>query len=165
MSRHGVIDMRKQSAGRCEREQGFNLIEVILAIGLLSGVLISVSSMFILGSRQVQSGRTMTEATVLAQDIMESFEEQAFELLYTGLGASDTDTTATAVSTTPGSALEPWQPTIDEKFNLGSATVTVVPMGPATPNFGAATGLRLTVVISWNELGRNRTVTIGTARF
>ena len=81
--------MDNQQNVRRHSEPGFSLIEVILAIGMLSTVMISISSMFILGGRQMQSGKKMTEATVIAQDIMEMFEEQSFTLLYTGLGAAD----------------------------------------------------------------------------
>jgi type II secretory pathway pseudopilin PulG len=157
--------MDNQQNVRRHSEPGFSLIEVILAIGMLSTVMISISSMFILGGRQMQSGKTMTQATVIAQDIMEMFEEQSYVLLYTGLGASDTDTTATAVSTTGGSVVEPWQAEIDEKFNLGSASVTALPMGPGTPDFGTAIGVRITVTVSWTEASRSRNVIISTVRF
>ena len=144
---------------------GFSLIEVILALGLLSGVLISISSMFMLGGRQVKAGRTMTEATAICHDIMETFETLSFQSLYLDLGAATTDTTATADSTTGGSILEPWQPDIDGKLENGSATVTVTPLGPGTPNFGAATAIRVVISVNWNELGRPKSVRMSSIRF
>ncbi len=144
---------------------GFSLIEVILALGLLSGVLISISSMFMLGGRQVKAGKTMTEATAICHDIMETFETLSFQSLYLDLGAVATGTTATADSTTGGSILEPWQPTIDGKLENGSATVTVTPLGPGTPNFGAATAIRVVISVNWNELGRPKSVRMSSIRF
>ena len=33
------------------------------------------------------------------------------------------------------------------------------------PNFGAATGIKITVTVSWNELGRAQSVKLATVRF
>jgi type II secretory pathway pseudopilin PulG len=147
------------------QESGFSLIEVILAIGILAGVLISIGSMFALGGRQVKSGKTMTEATVLVQDIMEQFDKLSFNGLYTALGATTSDTSKTVDSATSGSPVEPWQAEIERKLNNGSASVTILPIGPGTPNFGTAAGIRLTVSLSWTELGRQQTVSASTVRF
>jgi len=46
-------------------ERGFSLVEVVIAIGVLAGVLLSICSMFILGGRQLKGGKTMTEATAI----------------------------------------------------------------------------------------------------
>ena len=73
--------------------------------------------------------------------------------------------TATADSTTGGSILEPWQPGIDGKLENGSATVTVTPLGPGTPNFGAATAIRVVISVNWNELGRPKSVRMSSIRF
>lgn len=158
-------DDMKMKADTGRTENGFSLIEVILALGLLSGVLISISSMFMLGGRQVKAGRTMTEATAICHDIMETFETLSFQSLYLDLGAATTGTTATADSTTGGSILEPWQPEIDGKLENGSATVTVTPLGPGTPNFGAATAIRVVISVNWNELGRPKSVLMSSIRF
>jgi type II secretory pathway pseudopilin PulG len=146
-------------------ESGFSLIEVILAIGILAGVLISIGSMFALGGRQVKSGKTMTEATVLVQDIMEEFDKLSFNGLSTGLAATTSDRSKTDDSANSGSPVEPWQAEIERKLNNGSASVTILPIGPGTPNFGTAAGIRLTVSLSWTELGRQQTVSASTVRF
>ncbi len=157
--------MRSEQVKRRRAEGGFNLIEVILAIGILAGVLVSISSMFVLGGRQVKSGRTMTEATVLAHDLMEEFDSASFTGLYTGLGAAATDTTKTVVSTATGSPIVAWQPEIARKLEGGSATVNILPIGAGTPDFGTADGIKLTVTVSWNELGRAQSVSVATVRF
>jgi len=121
--------------------------------------------MFILGGRQVKTGKTITEATALCHDIMESFDELSFTALYTNLGAAATDTSVSVSSTTGGSPIVSWQAEIIRKLDGGAATATLLPLGPGTPNFGAATALRLTVTIAWTELGRPQSVSISTVRF
>ena len=157
--------MNEQRSRRRQAEQGFNLVEVILAMGILAGVLISISSMFVLGGRQVKGGKTMTEATVLAHDLMEEFDSASFTGLYTGLGAAATDTTHTVSSTVVSSPINAWQAEIERKLENGSATVNILPIGAGTPNFGTADGIKLTVTVSWNELGRAQSVAVATVRF
>lgn len=151
-------------AGRGVGGEGFSLVEVILAIGILAGVLISISSMFMLGGRQVKVGKTITAATVLCHDIMETFDARAFSALYTDLGAAAGDTTKTVFSNVSLSPIEPWQAEISRKLEGGVASVTLIALGPGTPNFGTATGIRITVSLTWNELGRQQTVAISTVR-
>ena len=152
-----------KSAQRGER--GFSLIEVTIAIGVLASVILSIASMFILGGRSVKTGKTVTEATALAQDIMEEFDKESFSALWVNFGAASTDTTKSAVSTTTGSIVAPWQTEIIRKLSNGTATATLDAMGPGTPNFGAAAGIKITVIVSWNELGRAQSVRLATVRF
>jgi len=162
--------MSNLSAGRrtgtaAKRDGGFSLVEVIIAIGVLAGLLLSVASMFILGGRQVKAGKTITEATTLAQDMMEEFDRASFTSLYTTLGATATDSTRTVASTTTGSPIAGWQTEIGRKLANGAATVTIDAVGAGTPDFGTAAGIRLTVNIAWSELGRPQTVRLSTVRF
>lgn len=153
---------RSESA---RKEAGFSLIEVVIAIGVLAGVMLSIASMFIMGGRQVKTGKTLTEATTLAQDLMEQFDKESFAALYLNLGAASTDSTRTVLSTTSGSPIQGWQAEIARKLNSGSASVRIDAMGPGTPNFGSAAGIKLTVTLSWNELGRSHNVAMSTVRF
>jgi len=76
-----------------------------------------------------------------------------------------TDTTRTVVSTTTGTPITPWQAEIARKLNSGSASVRLDAMGPSSPTFGTAAGIKVTVTLSWNELGRNQSVAMSTVRF
>lgn len=154
-----------RQARRDRGERGFSLVEVIIAIGVLAGLLLSIATMFILGGRQVKNGKTITQATALVQDIMEEFDRASFVGLYTTLGAASTDTTRTVLSTTTGSPIQGWQSEIQRKLEGGSATVTIDAVGNGTPNFGTAAGIRLTVGIAWNELGQAHQVRMSTVRF
>lgn len=146
-------------------EAGFSLIEVVIAIGVLAGVMLSIASMFIMGGRQVKTGKTLTEATTLAQDLMEQFDKESFASLYLNLGAAATDSNRTVLSTATGSPIAGWQTEIARKLNNGLATVRLDAMGPGSPNFGTAAGIKVTVRITWNELGRSQSVGLSTVRF
>ena len=113
----------------------------------------------------MKTGKTLTEATILAQDLMEQFDKESFNSLYLNLGAASTDTTRTVLSTTSGSPIQGWQTEIARKLNSGSASVRIDAMGPSSPNFGAAAGIKVTVTLSWNELGRAQSVGLSTVRF
>ncbi len=157
--------MNRTQIGPGRRDQGFSLVEVIIAIGVLAGVLISISSMFMLGGQQVKAGKTITKATAITHDIMETFETMSFTAIYADLGAVATATSVTVDSATGGSFLEPWQADIDGKLENGVASATVTPLGPGTPNFGTATALRVQISLSWSEYGRPQTVQMASVKF
>jgi Tfp pilus assembly protein PilV len=157
--------MPKRTQPGRDPQRGFSLVEVTIAIGVLAGVLLSIASMFIMGGRQVKTGKTITQATVLAQDLMEQFDKESFTALWTRLGAASTDTTRTVLSTTTLSPIAGWQSEIDRKLAGGAATVRIDAVGPGSPNFGSATGIRVTVILAWSELGRPQSVRLSTVRF
>ncbi len=152
-------------ARQARDELGFSLAEVVIAIGVLASVLISISSMFILGGRQVKAGKTMTEATALVHDIMETFDQQSFTSLYLNLGATAASSSRSVDTNVTGSPVAAWQPEISRKLENGWARVTILAIGSGTPTFGTAAGIRLTTVLTWTELGRQQTVRISTVRF
>ncbi len=157
--------MRTKHTATERTERGFSLVEVVIAIGVLAGVLISISSMFMLGGRQVKTGKTITEATAICHDIMETYDQQSFVALYTNMGGTSTGTVpVSAVSTSSTSVLYPWNAEIIRKLDGGVATATLTPMGPGTPSFGSAVALRLTVTLTWTELGRPQSVSLSTVR-
>jgi len=153
---------RAWSSGR-NGERGFSLVEVVIAIGVLAGVLLSICSMFILGGRQLKGGKTMTEATALAHDLMETFDKLSFTGLYTTFGAVAADTTKSVTTTGATNPTTPWRAEVERKLANGVATVTLDQVGGT--NFGNAVGIKMTVTVSWNELGRPQTVTLSTIRF
>jgi hypothetical protein len=145
------------------REEGFSLVEVVIAIGVLAGVLLSICSMFILGARQLKGGKTMTEATAIAHDIMETFNKLSYNALYTTFGAVDTSTSVSISTSSGTNPITPWQAEVVRKLANGVATATLVPVGGT--NFGNGKGIKMMVVVSWNELGRAQSVSLATVRF
>jgi len=156
----GVMD-----PAAAKRQEGYSLIEVIIAIGVLSGVLISIASMFMIGGRQVKSGKTITAATIIVQDIMENLDQRSYNSLYASLGGTSTGTGLTVLSNVSTSPIYAWNDTIRNQLAGGVATVTLTPVGPGTPTFGSAKGLRVLVSLTWQEVGRPQTVRASTVRF
>ena len=165
MSERGANDMSRVRRIIENNDGGFSLIEVIIAIGVLAGVLLSIASMFMLGGRQVKAGKTITEATVICHDLMEDLEMKSFDNVYLDLGAVASDTTKQVLSTTVSGPIEAWQAEIERKLEGGVATVTLTPMGNGTPDFGTADAIRIHVEVSWNELGRPQSVEFTAMRF
>jgi prepilin-type N-terminal cleavage/methylation domain-containing protein len=153
------------ATGQARDERGFSLVEVIVAIGVMASVMISISSMFVLGGRQVKAGKTMTEATTLVHDMMETFDQQSYTSLYLNLGATGAQSTHFEDTNAVGSKIAAWQPEITRKLENGWARVTILAVGPGTPTFATAAGIRLTTELQWTELGRQQTVRISTVRF
>lgn len=147
-------------------EKGFNLVEVIIAIALLAGVLLSIAGLFTYGGRFVKSGKEMTEALSIAQDIHEELEKLSYRQLYTEFGCSGTGTSCTA-DTINNSYAQQWQPEIDEKLNEGKATIVLEPVGGSTspPTFSSGRGIRMSVTVEWKENTRQREVKLASMRF
>ena len=162
---------------RRRNENGFSLIEVVIALGLLAGVLIAIAGLFILGGRSVKSGRTSSEALAMGREIVEEMNAWGFSQLwsnfgYTGKAKTYTADTKTCVTTD----CTGWQSALVAKLgSTAHATIQldsvaqVVPVVVAVPDFvdagGAVTAknVRLTVTVLWTEVpGRKRQVSVVT---
>lgn len=155
-------------------ERGFSLVEVVLALGLLAGVLISISGLFIVGSKQVKSGRTSSEALAVAKDIQEEMLAWGFTQIWTAFGY-DGQAAAYTVDSRTNPACAVWQSTLAAK--LGPSAYATIQIASVPDALGAAGDLadatgnvlaknvRIGVTVSWTEVpGRVRTVTVGTTR-
>jgi type II secretory pathway pseudopilin PulG len=147
-------------------EAGFSLIEVVLALGLLAGVLISITSLFLLGGKQVKNGKSTTTAAAITHEILERIEQLPYDQVYTYFGGTSTGTSLSVLTTGGGNAGQ-WQAEIQEKLGpQASGTIQVLPLGTASPlNFGNAHALQVRVTLNWNELGRNRNCALQAIRF
>jgi type II secretory pathway pseudopilin PulG len=160
---------------RRKDERGFSLVEVVVALGLLAGVLIAIGGLFILGGRSVKGGRTSSEALTAGKEILEEMNGWAFTQLWDNFGLAGTATTYTV--DTNGCATTnctKWQTQLVSKLGpTAHATIkldSVSQTGVATPQFvtgGAVTtkNVRITVNVLWTQLtGRNRSVAVVTTR-
>jgi type II secretory pathway pseudopilin PulG len=166
---------------RSAAQRGFTLVEVLLSAGLLAGVLISISSLFVLGSQNVKSGRELTKATTIANSAVEQVIAWPFEKVYGMAGAASTDTTAvwstdeanpswtgTTADVADWQAMaESWRDQVETDLNHGVLTFQVDGVGglPSDDDLGldpfaSADFVRVRVTVSWEEArGRQRHVT------
>ena len=145
-------------------EAGFNLVEVMLAMALLGSVLLSIFGMFAYGTRQTDRARSHTLALSVARDIIEEMTGWPHRQTWEALGMDGTLTSDTVDSRDAGYA-EKWQPLIDQELNDGWAEIRVEPVGPwSPPALQDAIALRMTVTVSWNELGIDRSIRLCSVR-
>jgi len=154
-----------------KRRGGFSLIEVVISLGLLTTVLVAIASMFVLGQANVKSGRTLTEATAVAQHIMEDINKLSYnglQVFFVGTPNLSTLTSYTADTRVASSyANTTYNTFIKSKLYKGYALIVLTPIGgnikPAVWNSGEA--IRINVTVYWTELTRNRKVSIENVRF
>ncbi|HEU4523118.1 MAG TPA: prepilin-type N-terminal cleavage/methylation domain-containing protein [Thermoanaerobaculia bacterium] len=149
------------------QERGYNLVEILIAMGILGSVLLGVFSLFVMGRKNVYSGKQMTRAVAVGTRVMEDLSvltredvQRAFCLATPC--APSTPTTAVALSTiTAGGKSYPnsvarlststtndidgylarWNALVAaQNFSNGLVTLVVTPVEPRT-GFPAATTL------------------------
>ena len=155
---------RRSSASQA----GFSMIEVLLALGLLGAVLVSITSLFILGGKRVAQGRERTEAVAAATHIAETLDNMSYRGLYTNFSSvSDPGSTPGPISidsrTHSVAQSMGWQSLIDERLENSYAIVTIERVGGTS--FRTAKGIRARTTIYWDDLNRTRNVTLETVRF
>lgn len=149
---------------------GFSLVELVIAIGLLAGVMLAIAGMFSFAGRQVKSGRTSSEALAVGRQILEEMNGWAYRQTYENFGldgAAATYSIDTATST--NAFAQKWQTTLRSKLgNNAHATIALASIvGTGTPpvmNAATAKNYRVTITIHWTEITRPRTVTVATVR-
>ena len=135
------------------------MIEVLIALGLLAMTLISMTSLFVAGQRQVNSGGTSTEALAVARSILEEMEGWGYDQTYREYGFDGLATSYT-VDTRTNSYATKWQPLLDSKLadSFGAITITSLETGGTLPALSVSNGLRLVITIRWSEGRRKRRV-------
>ena len=161
---------------RTQQSRGFSLAEVLVAVALLSVILLALFGLVTGGVRRAYGGKKMTEATILAQAILERANiQQAQDLL----GAASTDSTITKTwtktqgnkldagvspsaetgSTTPITERNNWRAQLRDS-NIPSAsaaspaTLTVKMTAlPTGRTFADAATIRIEVSVTWMEWG------------
>jgi prepilin-type N-terminal cleavage/methylation domain-containing protein len=151
---------------RASGQRGFSLIELVVALGLLAGVLISISGMFVFGGRQVKSGRTSSEALSVARDILEEINGWGFHETYARFGYDGSQPSYTVDTRTNSFAKSNWQGILDQKLLNAYAIIEIrsLSYSGSPPNLNATRAIRVLVTVNWREGGRSRSVQLGTVR-
>lgn len=151
-------------------ERGFSLVELVLALGLMAGVLISIAGLFSLGGRQIKSGRASSAALASGKLIVEEMNGWAFRQTYELLGFDGTQNTYTLdTRTNTNEFAVKWGDSVRRALGP-SAYVTVVVSSlaktgtPPALNDNATRSIRVVVNVRWNELARPRSATVATVR-
>ena len=58
-----------------DSQRGYNLVEMLVAMGILASVLLTVLTLFFMGSGNVYSGKQLTLATTIGTEVMEDIVE------------------------------------------------------------------------------------------
>ncbi len=166
------------------RERGYNLIEVLIAMALMGTVLMSIMGLFYFGRRNVYSGKEMTQAVAVGTHVLEDLNTMtksgviAAFALPAGAGTSNTvagqtfsnsfvrTTTNISVTTDPNGFLQRWQNEMvnDNKFQNGVVTLVFTPTADVAGNspeqMATSTVVKMRVFITWGEAVRQRQITL-----
>lgn len=164
---------------RAKHASGFSLIEVIIALGMLAAVLLSIGGLFVIGSRNVRSGRASSEALATAKEISETMGGWGFTQLWGNFGLNGKGVSTYTIdcrTNTANGFCPSWQTTIQNELGTTAySTITLTSVTDAagtTPVFvdnttGAvlARNVRVLITVLWTEVtGRPRQVQVETTR-
>lgn len=85
-------------------QRGYNLIEMIVATAILGVVVVSIMSLFVMGRRNVYSGKEMTAAVSMATRVSEDLSGMSVTDVYGAFGIDAASTTAVSGTVTVDSA-------------------------------------------------------------
>ena len=168
-------------------EDGYNLVEVLIAMALMGTVLMSIMGLFYFGRRNVYSGKEMTQAVAVGTHVLEDLNTTtkdgivaAFALPATA-GTSNivggqtfansfvrtTDTISAA--TDPKGFLQRWKDEMvnDNKFQSGAVTIVFTPTADGTntpPQMATSTVVKMRVFVTWGESVRARQVVLDSVK-
>lgn len=161
-------------------QDGFSLVEVMIASALLATVLLSIGGVFLAGSQNVSSGRELTEAVTIANSVTEQVLAWPYEKVWGMTGGTADSETATwrNDATQPTYVGDPadvadwtataqaWTEKVESDLNEGILIYRVdgidrLPdeVDDGLQTFRDAEFLRVTVTVRWTERrGRQREV-------
>lgn len=131
--------------GRLSR--GFTLVEVLVALVILSIGLLGIAALYIESLRASRTAILRTEAVVLAADLADRIRSNRLgAAAYEAAASTAPCPTATDAATTAARDLCEWQIAIDRALPGADGTVTHEPETAVTP-------ATYTILIQWNEAG------------
>ena len=170
------------------RERGFSLVETLVAVGVTSTILLSIAGMFVMGTKEIESGRNLTEGSQAGQGLIEEIQTMHRTQIYGLLNGATTDTTVTwssdtAVPTYTGAntdfatdyaaILNRWRTQVQDSVPRSGYSIKVdgfvnrpTSGSNGTSTFGAARFVRVELTIFWKEgAKRSRNVVFDFLKF
>lgn len=169
-----------------KHEQGFNLVEVLIAMAVTAVVILSVATLFFLGRQNVYSGKQMSSAVAVATRVTEDLSKMGRDNVYAnfGLGTESlssntvmgkayassvlrkTTTDAGSATKDPFGFLTNWKSLMDTtNFVNGKITLifmprltTTAPVDDLAPNTPTSTLLQVRAILEWDEGLRHRSL-------
>ena len=143
---------------------GLSLVEAVLALGLLTGVLVSASGLFVVGMRQVRAGGSASQALAVGVSILEEMEGWGFRQVYAAFGR-DGSATRYALDSRSEARAAGWQQMLDEARLDGHAEIEIASVGADGPASAlrSTRAIRVTVTVHW-RVGRRRRLSLVAVR-
>src|SRR3989338_4129229 len=172
--------LRQNTCSEQSESNGFTLIEIMIAIVILSVALLSMASTTVTVIKGNQVSDNVTEAVALAQDTLEDLRNKNFYLGADGLlgpGDSNGDTADDSADNTIDAELTNDGDDIDVGTNVSANTALFTSPDNGGPVAISSTPQRVwniadntpiagmktvTVIVGWTEAGFNRFVAIST---
>ncbi|MDH3783954.1 MAG: prepilin-type N-terminal cleavage/methylation domain-containing protein [Acidobacteriota bacterium] len=155
--------MRRNAAG----DAGFSLVEVIFALAILGVVMISISGMFTLATRELNRGRGQTAAVTVARDVIEEMTGWSYRDLWRAFGR-DGSATQYVIDSRVDPQSANWQALLDEALGGSDGwieiTVASVTETGSPPALRDSTSVRVVVTVQWQQGLQTRSVQIATVR-
>jgi type II secretory pathway pseudopilin PulG len=141
-------------------DDGFSLVEAIVALGLLAGVIVSTAGLIVGVRRQVASAGRASRALAAASSIVERLESRGFAGVPVSLGC---DVRRPACTAHPGPGATSWLGVVLQEGPPGAlAEVRLESLENSA--LETATSMRVSVVVHWSEGARRRSVRLVTVR-
>lgn len=149
------------------RESGFSLLEVIFALAILGVVMISISGMFTLATRELDRGRAQTASTTVARDVIEEMTGWSYRDLWRAFGR-DGSATRYVIDSRVDPQSAAWQTLLDEALGNedGWIEITIASLNGTSspPALRDSVAVRVVVTVQWRQGLHTRTVQIATVR-
>ena len=151
--------------GPARRCGGFSLPEVTLALGLLAGVLISMSGLFVMADRMMRGGKRQTEALTVARNILEDTDAWHFRGLYERF-ALDGSSPSYTIDSRSNAQAAAWQSELDRALSEAHAEIVLQSLvfSGSPPPLASARAVRVTVTVYWRDATKDRSVRVATVR-
>lgn len=157
------------------KRNGYNLIEVLIAITLLAWVVLVIAGLFIHGQRGIYSGKQQTKAVALGQKIYEDIasliKDDKYKIFLGQPNDTNRTTTYTTSSTNPFNysenpvlfnVYEDWISRLKDLSENAYITCTLTGLRSktqgGTPTFNNCIFLRYELRIGWTQVQRERHV-------